>query len=126
VKGRFVTSIVSAFIVTLAGCGGRATLYSRGDVDRAFRAQGFALRAQAKFSREGQTLFRPTKGEPFLVLVFKNEGQAREAIANLYVMHSGGTIDLRRRNVVVTSDGGLARRTLRRIQAALAQLAQER
>ena len=70
-----------------------------------------------EFGRE--VILAPRKGEQFLVLVYKGDGDARRSVKALTSQRSEQSFDRRAANAVVTSDNDLAAATRRRIEAAL-------
>jgi hypothetical protein len=126
--------VVAALLVIAiaSGCRGDGTEYSRSDVMRAFRSQGLDLvgltsRLATPTSRmvfiKTKAMLAPNSGGPFFVLLFKNERRAIFAFKTLTSQATPVSLDLRRGNVVVTSDEGVPSQVRKRIRAALARLA---
>jgi hypothetical protein len=114
----------AALIVGLTvGCSD-GNAYDRSDVTRAFRTQGFELDAPTpKLVSNGKAVLAPKTGEPFLVIVFKSEKPAADAARTLAAEATADSLDLRAKNVVVTSDEGLRVGERKRIRDALVRLA---
>jgi hypothetical protein len=129
-----------ALVAVAAGCRGGDTQYSRGDVMRAFRSEGIQLlslrsRLSTPSTRvvflkkeEGEEMLAPdsggvpNSGGPFFVLLYNSEKRAAFAFQTLTSYATHDTFELRRRNVVVTSDEGLTSEIRKRVRRALAGL----
>jgi hypothetical protein len=110
-------------VVIAAGCNGNGKVYTRSDVERAFRSQGFELVAPtSKLVTKNEAVLAPKTGESFIVLIFKNEKRARAAARVLARQATPETLDVRQGNVVVESDEGVTRRIRTQIHAALSRL----
>jgi hypothetical protein len=126
----------------VAGCHDNVKTYSRSDVVRAFRSQGFDLGRpdpgvltvaptpelmDATSSRPPPTLWIPKRQvQPLVVLLFKDDSDAHDAIQALRRAGYRDEFDVQKGNVVVTNDEGprLIPSTEKRIRNALAQLDQ--
>ena len=128
--------VVAALLVAAlaAGCDDNGQKYSRSDVEHAFRSQGFELFAPNRPSVldkeamlalvDSQAVDPPTAktGEPILVLIYEDEEGATDADRTLRNQATSGSFDVRKGNVVVTSDKGVTAPMRKRIRAALAEL----
>jgi hypothetical protein len=112
-----------------AGCDDSAQKYSRSDIDRAFRSQGLEL--QEPNRGEDSLLIAIDRasdppgaetGEPIGVVIYANENDATDALRTLRRQASSPSFDLRKGNVVVTSDGGVNAGMRKRLRDALAHL----
>ena len=123
--------VVAAVVIAAlpAGCDDSAQKYSRGDIDRAFRSQGLEL--QEPNRGEDSLLIaidrasdapRAETGEPIGVVIYANEKDATDALRTRRSQASSESFELRKGNVVVTSDGGVNARMRKRLRDALAQL----
>jgi hypothetical protein len=119
-------------VAVASGCSSDGAQYSRSDVTRAFRLQGFDLvpltsRLATPNTRvvfiKTKAMLAPNSGGPFYVLLFKNEKRAISAFKTLTSQATPETLDLRQGNVVVTSDESVTSGVRKRIRAALARLA---
>ena len=129
----FVTALVVVAVVV--GCRGGGTQYSRSDVTRAFRSEGFQLvtltsrlampntRVVFLKKKDGEDMLAPNSGGPFVVLIFNSEKRAAFAFQTLTSQATRDTFELRRRNIVVTSDEGVSPEIRKRIRRALSRLA---
>lgn len=121
--------VVVAALLTVAvavGCDDSGQDYSRSDVQRAFRSQGFELvvpNMPRGFGSTEEALLAPRTGEPFLVLVYGNERDARDAFRTATSHTTFESFDLQEGNVVVTSDEGVTQPVRKRVRDALGQLA---
>lgn len=118
----------------LAGCDDSGTTYSRSEVERAFHSQRFDLVAPnrdfvfrkeamlALVDRQADDPPTATIGESILVLIYEDEKGATDAHRTLRSQASSETFDVRKANVVVTSDEGVTAPTRKRIRAALDEL----
>ena len=128
--------VVAALLVAAlaAGCDDNRQKYSRSDVEHVFRSQGFELFAPNRPSVldkeamlalvDSQAVDPPTAktGEPILVLIYEDEEGATDADRTLRSQATSGSFDVRKGNVVVTSDKGVTAPMRKRIRAALAEL----
>jgi hypothetical protein len=128
--------VVAALLVAAlaAGCDDNGQKYSRSDVERAFRSQGFELVAPNRPSVldkeamlalvDAQAVDPPTAkmGEPILVLIYDDATGATDADRTLRSQATSGSFEVRKENVVVTSDEGVTAPMRKRIRAALANL----
>ena len=73
---------------------------------------------------DSQAVDPPTAktGEPILVLIYEDEEGATDADRTLRSQATSGSFDVRKGNVVVTSDKGVTAPMRKRIRAALAEL----
>jgi len=113
---RRSAAVLIAVAVGVAGCSSHQS-FSRACVEQAFARHGLQLVVPDKFGRE--VILAPRKGEQFLVLVYKGDGDARRSVKALTSQRSEQSFDRRAANAVVTSDNDLAAATRRRIEAAL-------
>jgi hypothetical protein len=127
--------LVALLVAALAaGCDDSGQKYSRSDVERAFRSQGFELGAPnrpsaldketmlALVDRQADESQIAKMGQPTLVLVYEDEKGASNALRTLRSQATTETFDVRKANVVVTSDEGVTAPMRKRIRAALAEL----
>jgi hypothetical protein len=128
--------VVAALLVAAlaAGCDDKGQKYSRSEVERAFRSQGFELVAPnrpsvldkeamlALVDRQADDPPTAKMGEPILVLVYEDEKGATDADRTLRSQATSGSFDVRTGNVVVTSDERVTAPMQKRIRAALAKL----
>ena len=128
--------VVAAVVVAalVAGCDDNGTTYSRSEVERAFHSQRFDLVAPnrdfvfrkeamlALVDRQADDPPTATIGESILVLIYEDEKGATDAHRTLRSQASSETFDVRKANVVVTSDEGVTAPTRKRIRAALDEL----
>jgi hypothetical protein len=128
--------VVAALLVAAlaAGCDDNGQKYSRSEVERAFRSQGFELVAPNRdfvFKKEAMLALVDRQAddpetaktdEPTLVLVYEDDKGATDADRTLRSLGTSGTFDVRKENVVVHSDEGLTAPMRKRIRAALAEL----
>jgi hypothetical protein len=128
--------VVAALLIAAlaAGCDDNGQKYSRSDVEHAFRSQGFELFAPNRPSVldkeamlalvDSQGVDPPTAktGEPILVLIYEDEEGATDADRTLRSQATSGSFDVRKENVVITSDKGVTAPMRKRIRAALAEL----
>ena len=110
-----------------------ARKYSRSDVERAFRAQEFELVAPNRdfvFKKEAMLVLvdrqaddpQTAKTGAPLVLIYEDEKGATDAYRTLRSQATSGSFEVRKENVVVTSDEGVTAPMRNRIQGALAEL----
>ena len=127
--------VAARLIVALAaGCDDNGQPYSRGDVKQAFESQRFDLTAPmapdgplwlssrpppSESSSYSGAIYVPRSGEPFLILVYDRESDADNAFQTLRSQASSETFDVRKANVLVTSDEGVTAPMRKRIRAAL-------
>jgi hypothetical protein len=122
-----VRLVVLALLVAAlaAGCDHDRQTYSRSDVERAFRSQGLELLAPNRESPQGVdglvSAPRTADGQ-FVVLIYPDEKEATNSLRILRSQARSETFDVRKKNVVVTSDEGVTAPMRKRIRAALAQL----
>jgi hypothetical protein len=102
-----------------AGCDDNAQKYSRSDVERAFRSQGLELLAP---TGEDNLLAPKNTDEQFGVVIYPTEKNASNALRTLRSQATSETFDVRKGNVVVTSDEGVTAPMRKRIWGALAEL----
>ena len=106
-----------------AGCDDNGQKYSRTDVERAFRSQGLELLAPNRESSQGvDSLILNTTDEEFVVVIFRNEKDATNALPTLRRESSSVSFDVRQGNVVVTADESVTVPMRKRIRGALAEL----
>jgi len=131
-----VRLVLAAVLVAalVAGCDDNGQKYSRSDVERAFRSQGFELVAPnldfvfkkeamlALVDRQADDPQTATTGEPILVLIYEDDKGASDADRTLRSQATAGSFEVRKENVVVTSDEGVTAPMQKRIRAALAEL----
>jgi hypothetical protein len=129
----FGTALVVVAVV--AGCRDGGTQYSRSDVTRAFRSEGIQLvtltsrlampdtRVVFLKKKDGEDMLAPNSGGPFFVLLFNSEKRAAFAFQTLTSQTTRDTFELRKRNIVVTSDEGVTPEIRKRIRRALSRLA---
>jgi hypothetical protein len=118
-------AVVGALLVAslVAGCDDDGQKYTRSDVERAFRSQGFELAApNPALVFEREAVLAPTTDEPFGVVIYENEKRATDAVGTLRSQATAETLDLQKSNVVVFSDEGVTPSVRKRIRDALAQL----
>lgn len=121
-----IVLLAAARTLLLAGCGAHQH-YTRGEVERAFAQHRFELVVAARrIARGKEAILAPRTGESFLVLVSKNDDDAKKAIATLGSERTSESFDRREGNVVVTSDTGITAAIAKRIDAALATLGTSR
>jgi hypothetical protein len=115
--------VIAAFSFAVAGCSDRPT-YSTDEVIDAFKRHGFTLIAR---ELPGQTaagegdLLTPRDGQSFTVVV-TSDAAADDAWSAYESQQTRDSFDVRRANVVVLSDSGLAARQRERILAAMSSL----
>jgi hypothetical protein len=128
--------VVALLVAALAaGCDDNGQKYSRSDVEHAFRSQEFELFAPnrrpsvldkeailALVDRQADDPQTGEMGEPVLVLIYDDEKGATDADRTLRSQATSGSFDVRKGNVVVTSDEGVTAPMRKRIRAALAEL----
>lgn len=126
---------VLVVVAVVAGCRGGDAQYGRSDVTRAFRSEGIQLvtltsrlampntRVVFLKKKDGEDMLAPNSGGPFFVLLFNSEKRAAFAFQTLTSQATRDTFDLRRRNIVVTSDEGVTPEVRKRIRRALSRLA---
>jgi hypothetical protein len=139
---RSLAGFVGAAVLVaalVAGCDHNAKTYSRSDVKRAFRSQGFDLGQPnppvltvaptpelLKAMDSGPTFWIPKRQrQPLVVLLYKHKSDADDAVQALRRPGYRDEFDVQKGNLVVTNDGPLLiPSTQRRIRNALAQLGQ--
>ena len=128
--------VVAALLVAVlaAGCDHSGKTYKANDVERAFHSHGFVLSAfwadpavpPNHIALEGVNAMDgamyANRGERFMVVVYDHNTDADKAIETLRSQGSSETFDVRKRNVVVTSDDGVTAPMRKRIRGALAEL----
>ena len=126
---------VLVVVGVVAACRGGDTPYSRSDVTRAFRSEGIRLvvltsrlampstRTVFLKKKDGEEMLAPNSGGSFFVLLFNSEKRAAFAFQTLTSQATRATFDRRQRNVVVSSDEGVAPEVRKRIRRALSRLA---
>src|SRR6266536_2827628 len=77
---RRSAAVLIAVAVGVAGCSSHQS-FSRACVEQAFARHGLQLVVPDKFGRE--VILAPRKGEQFLVLVYKGDGDARRSVKAL-------------------------------------------
>ena len=129
--------VLTALLVAAlaAGCDDSGRKYTRSDVERAFRSQGFELFAPNRPSvldKEAMLVLVDRRaddppvariGEPVFVLIYDDEKGATDADRALRSHATSETFDVRKGNVVVGSDERVTAPMRKRIREALAVLA---
>jgi hypothetical protein len=118
--------LVLAFLVVLSGCG-ETKSYSQDEVERAFLRIGFDLEPVTHpyggpLETPTSVLMAPRSREPFVVLIAETDEDAAEGYEDLRSQATSDTFQVRRGNVLATSDAGLSGAARRRVRAALASL----
>jgi hypothetical protein len=112
--------------IAVTGCNDSASwTYSTHEVVGAFQRHGYTLvvrelPGETRAPGEGD-LLTPRSGQPFIVIVVSNEA-ANEAWGDYESQQTHDSFDVRRANVVVISDSGLAVRQRDRVLAAMSAL----
>ena len=129
--------VLAALLVAAlaAGCDDNGKTYSASDVEQAFHSQGFVLSAfyspgspvsPSPIALEGANAIDgamyANRGARFLVVVYDHNKDADNAFKTLRSQATSETFDVRKGNVVVTSDEGVTAPMRKRIRAALAGL----
>lgn len=124
---RAAGSVLAALLLVLTtGCGDTQS-YTRRQVERAFAKHGFDLQpvelpdSQRRPTSDG-TILEPVNGTPFVVIVAETNEDAAQGYDELRSQATNETFDIRRGNVVATSDRGTSSALRKRIRAALAAL----
>lgn len=121
---------IAMLTIAAAGCG-ESTTYSTEEVAQAFQRHGYALVVrklpQQTFAGRpvevGQgDLLTPTGGDPFIVIVARSNAFVDVFWPDYESQQSENTFDVRRANVVVISDSGLAAGQRARVLAAFSSL----
>jgi hypothetical protein len=113
----------------VAGCDDSGQKFSGKDVERAFRSQGFDLRATLDLSdgplessSYSGKLYLPQTQERFVIVVYDHQSDADDSFHTLRSMASSDTFDAQKGNVVVFSDDAVSGPMRKRIRAALEEL----
>jgi len=121
--------VVVAVATLAAGCDQNDQKYSRGDVEHAFRSQGFNLAKPIDLSggpldssAHAGVIYLPRTRERFVILVYDHDGDADEDFEALRSMASPETFDVQKGNVVISSDLPVTAPMQKRIRAALKEL----
>jgi hypothetical protein len=109
-------------LLTVAGCGHGSRLYSSQDAKRAFAREGFVLVSMSARPLDRSRILVPKSREPFTVVIARSEADAKYAYRKLRRETMRFTFDLRARNVITTSDTGLARSDKMRLRRAMQHL----
>jgi hypothetical protein len=113
----------SAALLALAGCGHGSKVYSPQDAKRAFAKEGFVLVPMfPQQPPDRRRILVPKSAEPFTVVVARTAADAKDACRALNRESTRLTFDLRTRNVITTSDTGLAEGNKARLRRAMHHL----
>ena len=117
--------VITVLTVAITGCDDSAT-YSTEEVVAAFQRQGYTLVPLLSFPGNATVpgesdVLAPRGEQPFTVSVLSN-GVADEAWGDYESQQTHESFDVRRANVVVISDSGLAIRQRDRVLAAMSAL----
>jgi hypothetical protein len=126
VSGARKAALAALLLLFVAGCGDTLS-YTRQQVEQAFAAHGLYLRpvtSPPTDHRGAQSGFilAPVSREPFLVILADTDKEAAKSYSELRSQATNESFDLRRGNVVATSDHGLSPTIRSRIRASLAAL----
>jgi hypothetical protein len=115
---------IGVLTFAMTGCDDRTT-YSTEEVVAAFQRQSYTLvprelPGEARAPGEGD-LLTPRAGQPFIVIVV-SDAVANEAWGDYETQQTHESFDVRRANVVVISDSGLAAHQRARVVAAMSAL----
>jgi hypothetical protein len=116
---------IAVLTVAITGCDDSAT-YSTEEVIAAFQRQGYTLVPRLSFPGEATApgesdMLSPRGEQPFTVFVL-SDAVADEAWGDYESQQTHESFDVRRANVVVISDSGLAVRQHDRVLAAMSAL----
>ena len=114
--------LTSVMLLAVASCGHGSRLYSSQDAKRAFAREGFVLVSMTAQPLDRSRILVPKSREPFTVVIARSEADAKYAYRKLRRETTRFTFDLRARNVITTSDTGLARSDKMRLRRAMAHL----
>jgi hypothetical protein len=117
--------VIAVLTVAITGCDDSAT-YSTEEVIAAFQRQGYTLVPRLSFPGEATApgesdVLSPRREQPFTVFVL-SDAVADEAWGDYESQQTHESFDVRRANVVVISDSGLAVRQRNRVLAAMSAL----
>ena len=118
--------LMSVMLLAVAGCGHGSRLYSSQDAKRAFAREGFVLVSMTAQPLDRSRILVPKSREPFTVVIARSEADAKYAYGKLRRETTRFTFDRRARNVITTSDTGLARSDKMRLRRAMAHLGEAR
>jgi predicted NodU family carbamoyl transferase len=124
VKLPFVLVLVALVAVACGGKDKSAATYTANEVVAAFADNGFTLAKVKDSSPQAgkQTVLAPNRTEQFAVLVATNAAAADTWHQYELQGPDADSLDLKRANVLVLSDGGLTASQRRAVQKAVAAL----